>query len=59
MRRCPEFPNKRRFPTYRDAETATIIMASEHDIEFEIYHCDACKGWHLTSKIDFDSNIKI
>jgi len=50
MKRCPEFPNKRRYPTKKDAETVIIIMASEHDIEFKTYYCEACKGWHLASK---------
>lgn len=52
MKRCPEFPNKRRFPTQKDAETVIIIMAGEHDIEFTTYYCESCKGWHLTSTPD-------
>jgi len=50
MKRCPEFPNKKRYPTEKEAETAIIIQRSEGSVELDCYHCDACNGWHLTSK---------
>jgi hypothetical protein len=58
MKRCAEFPNKRRYSTKEDAETVIIIMASEHDIEFRTYYCEACKGWHLASVPDKFLKIK-
>jgi hypothetical protein len=50
MKRCPQFPNKKRYPTKNDAETAIIIQRSEGSVELDCYYCDACKGWHLTSR---------
>ena len=50
MKRCPEFPNKKRYPTQKDAETAIIIQKSEGAVNLRSYYCDACNGWHLTSK---------
>ena len=48
MKRCPEFPKKRRYSTKKDAETAIITL----DMPFNIYvyFCEACNGWHLASK---------
>lgn len=50
MKQCFVFPNKKRYPTEKDAETAIIIQRSEGSVELDYYYCDACKGWHLTSK---------
>lgn len=50
MKRCLTFPNKKRYPTEKDAETAIIIQHSEGSVELRSYYCESCKGWHLTSK---------
>ena len=53
MKRCPEFPDKTRYPTKKDAETAILMLVSstELNVELDCYYCDACNGWHLTSKL--------
>lgn len=47
MKRCPAFPNKKRYSTKKDAETVILINNS---VDLHAYYCDACKGWHLSSK---------
>ena len=47
MKKCLEFPNKRRYNTQREVETA-ILLLDKKDIGY--YHCHTCRGWHLTSK---------
>ena len=49
MKRCQKFPNKKRYSTKKEAETAVIIL--KNDVELKIYFCENCNGWHLTSKI--------
>jgi hypothetical protein len=47
MKKCFEHPDKKRYNTQRDAETA--ILLSEKDF-LRAYHCETCSGWHLTSR---------
>lgn len=47
MKKCFEQPNKNRYNTEKDAETA-ILLNDKKDLR--AYKCDACQGWHLTSK---------
>lgn len=49
MKICIEFPNKKRFPTKKDAETA-IFLIGNYYLNLYIYFCDTCQGWHLSSK---------
>jgi len=46
MKKCLEQPNKRRYNTKREAETAILLLDSR---DLRAYHCDGCGGWHLTS----------
>lgn len=48
MKTCFEHPDKKRFFTEKDAETA--ILTSDFK-DLRCYYCDACEGWHLTSKL--------
>ena len=47
MKKCLEFPDKARYNTKWDADTAILLT----EIKLTTYHCDNCDGWHLTSKI--------
>ena len=47
MKACFEHPNKKRYNTQKDAETAMLLLAKR---DLRVYHCEACQGWHLTSK---------
>ena len=47
MKKCAEFPNKRRYNTEKDAQTMLIILGNKN---LDIYHCETCSGWHLTKK---------
>ncbi len=49
MKRCFEFPNKKRYNTKRDAETA--ILLSDKAKSLYVYFCDTCNGWHLSSNV--------
>jgi len=51
MKRCRKFPNKRRYPTKKEAETIILILSSEGIFDLKIYYCEACKGWHLASNL--------
>lgn len=42
--KCEEFPNKKRYATKFDAETAALIL----NMDLKIYKCDCCGGWHLS-----------
>jgi hypothetical protein len=46
MKKCLEFPNKNRYNTQREAETA-ILLLDKRDLRS--YQCQTCQGWHLTS----------
>jgi hypothetical protein len=46
MKKCFEQPNKKRFNTQKEAETAIILSGNPN---LRNYKCDACQGWHLTS----------
>jgi hypothetical protein len=48
MKKCLEHPDKNRYNTQRDAETA-ILLSDNSDLR--TYQCQACKGWHLTSNV--------
>jgi hypothetical protein len=47
MKKCFTYPNKRRYATQKDAETAILLQDNR---ELRTYHCGGCDGWHLTSK---------
>jgi hypothetical protein len=47
MKRCIEFPSKRRYNTQREAETAISLLDTSG---IRAYHCRMCRGWHLTSR---------
>jgi hypothetical protein len=46
MKKCFEFPDKRRFASKKDAETTLLIW----NLNYKIYQCQTCKGWHFASK---------
>lgn len=56
MKRCPLFPDKRRYPTKKDAETVILLQENENFVELDCYYCPACNGWHLTKLVDEESN---
>jgi hypothetical protein len=47
MKKCIEFPTKNRYNTWKDAETAILLLDKRN---VSIYQCATCDGWHLTSK---------
>ncbi len=47
MKTCWEYPDKKRYNTEKDAQTAILLIG---DIRLRYYKCDTCDGWHLTSK---------
>lgn len=47
MKKCLEQPNKRRYNTQKDAETSILLIGNR---DLRTYQCEACSGWHLTSK---------
>jgi hypothetical protein len=46
MKKCVEFPTKRRYSTQKDAETAILLVDRDN---LRAYRCSTCGGWHLTS----------
>lgn len=50
MKKCYQYPGKNRYSTQKDAETAILINSEPGQPELRYYYCDACDGWHLTSK---------
>lgn len=46
MKKCYEHPDKNRYNTQKDAETA-ILLLDKRDLR--TYKCNSCSGWHLTS----------
>jgi hypothetical protein len=48
MKKCFKFPDKRRYNTEKDAETAILVL---DNINLRVYKCDSCRGWHLTSNL--------
>ncbi|MCA9342216.1 hypothetical protein KC945_02315 [Candidatus Saccharibacteria bacterium] len=45
--------SKRRYASKKQAQTAADKrMLLSQDLELNIYHCNQCLGWHLTSKIE-------
>ena len=47
-KKCFEHPNKKRFSTEKDAETAILTSNFKN---LRCYYCETCEGWHLTSKL--------
>jgi hypothetical protein len=47
MKKCFEHPNKKRYNTKQNAESAMLMSECK---DLRIYYCDTCSGWHLTSK---------
>jgi len=50
MKTCHLHPNKNRYNTQRDAETAILASSEAGRPELRYYYCDTCTGFHLTSK---------
>ena len=50
MKKCFEFPDKNRYNTEKDVQTAILISSMAGRPELNYYHCNTCDGWHLTSK---------
>lgn len=46
MKLCFDYPNKKRYNSQKDAETA-ILLSQNKKLRF--YKCESCNGWHLTS----------
>jgi hypothetical protein len=46
MKKCLEFPNKNRYNTWKDADTAILLLDNK---DLSVYKCETCDGWHLTS----------
>lgn len=51
MKKCLEFPNKNRYNTWRDAETAILLLDKQN---LRAYQCQTCRGWHLTSNLKIE-----
>ncbi len=49
MKKCLEFPNKRRHNTKKEAETSLLMLNNKN---LTIYHCDSCDGWHLSKIVE-------
>lgn len=47
MKKCFTYPNKRRYTTQKDADTAILLLDNKG---LRTYYCQGCDGWHLTSK---------
>jgi hypothetical protein len=47
MKKCQQYPEKNRYNTRRDAETAILLLDNR---EVRTYFCPTCDGWHLTSR---------
>lgn len=42
--------NKQRYRSQNEAEkVAEIQMLINQNLELDVYRCDYCRGWHLTS----------
>lgn len=50
MKKCHLHPNKNRYNTQYDAETAILASSDPNFPPLRYYYCDACTGYHLTSK---------
>ena len=50
MKKCIEFPNKRRYATEKEAITAMLVIGKKN---LKTYRCECCGGWHLAK----DTNI--
>ena len=44
MKKCIEFPNKRRYATEKEAIAAMLIIGKKN---LKTYQCECCGGWHL------------
>lgn len=58
MKKCYLHPNKNRYNTQWDAETAILASSEPGQPELRYYYCDACTGYHLTSKPREGDNFK-
>lgn len=47
MKKCFEYPNKKRYNILKDAERDILIIDNP---ALRAYHCESCRGWHLTHK---------
>ena len=47
MKKCFEHPDKRRYNTQKDAETAILLLDNR---DLRTYKCETCDGWHLTNR---------
>lgn len=57
MKKCNKHPDKNRYNTQKDAETAILVQqyALFRKTRLRCYPCDTCDGWHLTSKEEHDN----
>ena len=44
MKKCVEFPDKKRHNTQKDAETAVLFV---DNVDLRAYFCETYSGWHL------------
>lgn len=42
---------KKKYVSKYMAKRFRIILMNKYEKEFEIYKCDICKYWHLTTKL--------
>ena len=49
-RRFKSCESKNRYPSYEDAAATRRDCEAHGTYGLNIYHCDNCGGWHLTSK---------
>lgn len=45
-KKCFQEPGKNRYNTEKEAETAILVLDKR---DLRTYHCECCRGWHLTS----------
>jgi hypothetical protein len=50
MKQCFTHPNKNRYNTQGEAETAILVNNEAGKPELRYYYCDTCSGYHLTSR---------
>lgn len=54
MNICPEFPRKKLYHSFQEAQTEIILQAPFGKLstgeKLICYSCSACGGWHLARK---------
>ena len=46
MKKCYEYPDKKRYNVRQDAERVILLLDNR---DLRAYLCQTCRGWHLTS----------